>query len=289
MYPEFELPADQKKAWLADRVGRDRRRRLAEAVRLEGRRPRPAPCSPIYRAARRRAVGVQHRRHLRLGEAGRRQDAVLLPLRLPERGAAQAARHGRPGRVVRHQGRRSGDVATSSPRRSTRCSRTRRPKPRRRPRRPSSPDFAKQIGDIGSIMIGHHGRRHVLHPASSPAMPWRNRCASAPTSWAVLEDARLRRRPDPRRWCCSSRAPSPWSAAGSGCSLVVDDHHRRGDPTGGLLPIFHLPVRAIWSLGRGRSSLVLGVGTGLLPALQASRLKIVDALRRATELATACP
>ena len=51
-----------------------------------------------------------------------------------------------------------------------------------------------------------------------------------------------------------------------------------GDPTGGLLPIFHLPPRDL-ILGTALV-LILGVGTGLLPAMQASRLKIVDALRR---------
>jgi putative ABC transport system permease protein len=52
----------------------------------------------------------------------------------------------------------------------------------------------------------------------------------------------------------------------------------QGDPTGGFLPIFHFPPRDL-VLGVALVAL-LGIGTGLLPALQASRLKIVDALRR---------
>lgn len=52
----------------------------------------------------------------------------------------------------------------------------------------------------------------------------------------------------------------------------------RGDPTGGFLPQFYFPVRDL-ILGIALV-LALGVGTGILPALQASRLKIVDALRR---------
>jgi putative ABC transport system permease protein len=52
----------------------------------------------------------------------------------------------------------------------------------------------------------------------------------------------------------------------------------QGDPTGGLLPIFHFPRRDVF-IGIGLI-LLLGLGTGLLPAFQASRLKIVDALRR---------
>jgi putative ABC transport system permease protein len=51
-----------------------------------------------------------------------------------------------------------------------------------------------------------------------------------------------------------------------------------GDPTGGLLPTFNFPVR---DLGVGAGLVIaLGLATGLLPAFQASRLKIVDALRR---------
>jgi putative ABC transport system permease protein len=52
----------------------------------------------------------------------------------------------------------------------------------------------------------------------------------------------------------------------------------RGDPTGGLLPMFHLPGRDL-ALGAGLA-VVLGVITGLLPALQAVRLRVADSLRR---------
>jgi len=52
----------------------------------------------------------------------------------------------------------------------------------------------------------------------------------------------------------------------------------QGDPTNGMLPIFHFPPR---DLVFGIILVaVLGFGTGLVPAVQASRLKIVDALRR---------
>jgi putative ABC transport system permease protein len=52
----------------------------------------------------------------------------------------------------------------------------------------------------------------------------------------------------------------------------------RGDPTGGMLPMFFFPVRDVL-LGLGLS-LALGVVTGLLPAQQAMRLRVADALRR---------
>lgn len=52
----------------------------------------------------------------------------------------------------------------------------------------------------------------------------------------------------------------------------------RGDPTGGLLPLFFFPTRDVL-LGLGLS-LMLGFVTGILPAQQAMRLRVADALRR---------
>lgn len=52
-----------------------------------------------------------------------------------------------------------------------------------------------------------------------------------------------------------------------------------GDPTNGLLPSFYLPGSDL-VLGAGMA-VVLGLVAGLLPAVQAMRLRIVDALRRA--------
>ncbi len=52
----------------------------------------------------------------------------------------------------------------------------------------------------------------------------------------------------------------------------------RGDPTGGLLPFFYLPPRAM-AAGIGLA-VAVGLLAGLLPALAAMRLRVVDALRR---------
>jgi putative ABC transport system permease protein len=51
-----------------------------------------------------------------------------------------------------------------------------------------------------------------------------------------------------------------------------------GDPTGGMLPVFYLTNQAL----AGGIGFGLGVGliAGALPALQAMRLRVVDALRR---------
>jgi putative ABC transport system permease protein len=51
-----------------------------------------------------------------------------------------------------------------------------------------------------------------------------------------------------------------------------------GDPTGGMLPLFHLPTRALLT-GIGLS-LALGVVTGIFPAYKAMSLRVADSLRR---------
>ena len=52
----------------------------------------------------------------------------------------------------------------------------------------------------------------------------------------------------------------------------------RGDPTGGLLPLFFFPVHDV--LVGVLLSVALGVVTGFFPALQAMRLRVAEALRR---------
>ncbi len=52
----------------------------------------------------------------------------------------------------------------------------------------------------------------------------------------------------------------------------------RGDPTGGMLPVFYLPTPQV-VLGFG-VALTVGLLAGALPAWSAMRLRVVDALRR---------
>jgi putative ABC transport system permease protein len=52
----------------------------------------------------------------------------------------------------------------------------------------------------------------------------------------------------------------------------------RGDPTGGLLPLFHFPPEDVLT-GVG-IAVALGLLTGIFPALHATRLRVADALRR---------
>jgi putative ABC transport system permease protein len=53
---------------------------------------------------------------------------------------------------------------------------------------------------------------------------------------------------------------------------------RRGDPTGGMLPLFYFPIRDV-VVGLGLS-FALGLCAGVFPALLAMRLRVADALRR---------
>ena len=69
------------------------------------------------------------------------------------------------------------------------------------------------------------------------------------------------------------------AVAGGGAGLLLSWWLvQQGDPTNGLLPAYFFPPRDL-ALGIALV-LALGVASGLLPAIQAMRLKIVDALRR---------
>ena len=69
------------------------------------------------------------------------------------------------------------------------------------------------------------------------------------------------------------------ATVGGGLGLVLAKIFTLGDdPTGGLLQIFYLPGKAVL-LGAGLT-LAVGAASGLLPAIGAMRLRVVDALRR---------
>ncbi len=69
------------------------------------------------------------------------------------------------------------------------------------------------------------------------------------------------------------------AAVGGGVGLALAKLFTlRGDPTGGLLPFFYVSPQSI-AAGFGLA-LAVGLAAGILPALSASRLRVVDALRR---------
>ena len=136
-------------------------------------------------------------------------------------------------------------------------------------------DFAKQVGDIGAIMTAIAGVviSFILFVAGNAmAQSIRERT----NELAILKtlgfnDGRILR----MVLMESTFVAVLGGGLGLGLAWLII---ALGDPTGGLLPIFHFPPRDA-VLG-ALLVLVLGVLSGMIPAVQASRLKIVDALRR---------
>ena len=149
IYKEYTLPPEQMKAWLGDRQGAIVGTRRRRAIRLEGRRSHPDPGDDLAAEERRHDLGVQPGRHLRR-RAGRRQDAVLLPLRLPRR-EPRAGR--RAGRLVHRQGQGPVSSRWRWRRPSTTMFANSQAETKTTTEKGFIEGFAKQIGDIGSIMI----------------------------------------------------------------------------------------------------------------------------------------
>lgn len=135
--------------------------------------------------------------------------------------------------------------------------------------------FAKQIGNIGLIAEGIMGAVFftiLLVAGNTMAQSVRERTGelgalkaigftNAQVLFQVLAES-----------CALSLLGG---VLGLGLSWMFILH---GDPTKGLLPFFYFPVRDLLT-GLG-ISLALGVATGIVPALQAMRLRVADALRR---------
>jgi len=136
-------------------------------------------------------------------------------------------------------------------------------------------DWAKQVGDIGKIMMWIVTMALftiLLVAGNTMAQAVRERT----NELAVLKtlgfgDGRILR----MVLLESVLIALVGGLLGLGASYVLTSN---GDPTGGLLPAFYFPTRDI-VLGIGLV-LTLGIVAGSLPAWQAGRLRIVDALRR---------
>ncbi|MEO8071281.1 MAG: FtsX-like permease family protein [Acidobacteriota bacterium] len=135
--------------------------------------------------------------------------------------------------------------------------------------------FAKQIGDIGAIMIAILSAvlfTILLVVANTMMQAIRERTSEL----AVLKTLGFSN----ATIVTLVLAESCFIAVlGGGLGLLVAwGITQGGDPTGGLLPAFALPGR---DLIIGASLMIaLGLLAGALPATQAMRLKITDALRR---------
>lgn len=136
-------------------------------------------------------------------------------------------------------------------------------------------DFAKQVGDIGAIMtaIAAVVIIFILFVAGNAmAQSIRERT----NELAILKTLGYNDRKVLGMVLLESTLVAVLGGAlGLGLAWLLI---AQGDPTGGLLPIFHFPPADV-ALGVVLVVL-LGLTSGMVPALQASRLKIVDALRR---------
>jgi putative ABC transport system permease protein len=135
--------------------------------------------------------------------------------------------------------------------------------------------FAKQIGDIGAIMIAILIAvlfNILLIAASTMAQSVRERTSEL----AVLKTLGF---PDGLILTLVLAESIFIALVGGSLGLAVAWLFvQNGDPTGGMLPIFVLPARDV-ATGLGLM-LLMGVLAGLMPAVAAMRLRITDALRR---------
>ena len=137
-------------------------------------------------------------------------------------------------------------------------------------------DWAKQVGDIGSIMMWIVAMAMftiLLVAGNTMAQAIRERI----NELAVLKtlgfsEARI------LNMVLLESIIIALVGGGLGLALSYIFITATGDPTHGLLPAFYFPIPALIA-GVGLV-FALGIGSGFLPAWQASRLRIVDALRR---------
>jgi putative ABC transport system permease protein len=135
--------------------------------------------------------------------------------------------------------------------------------------------FASQVGDIGAIMIAISSTvlfMFGLVAASTMAQSVRERTSEL----AVLKTLGF---PDLVILALVLAESLFIAVVGGGLGLALAWLFvRQGDPTGGLLPIFVLRPRDL-ALGALLMAL-LGLLAGMMPAVGAMRLRITDALRR---------
>ncbi len=269
VYPEYSLPPEQIEAWLADRqgviVGKDLAERfgwkIGDRVPLQG---------TIYLPKTGDCLGVQHRRHLRR-PAG--VDKTQFFFRYDYLDENRTLGSGQVGWYV---------VKIADGSRAVEMSRTfdgmfenSSAETKTTTEKGFVEGFAKQIGDIGTIMVAISSIvlfMFGLVAASTMAQSVRERTSEL----AVLKTLGF----SGAGILALVLAESLFIAClgggvGLGLAWLIV---QRGDPTGGLLAIFVLPPRDLW-IGVG---LITGMGVvaGAMPAVAAMQLKITDALRR---------
>ena len=136
--------------------------------------------------------------------------------------------------------------------------------------------FARQVGDIGAIVTGILAAVFftiLLVAGNTLAQSVRERTGELSVLKAVgFSDARVTG--------LVLAESLLFAVVGGGLGLgLAWAFTQGGDPTGGLLPTFYLPPSYL--AGGAALVVALGVAAGLLPAVEAWRLSIASALRRA--------
>jgi putative ABC transport system permease protein len=274
MYPEFEVPDEQKKVWLKDRTGAIIGSDLAKkwGWKVGDRVPLLAP---IYQRAHEGAWeftidGIYHSEKQGVDKTQFffHYDYLNEAMRkLPGQGDAigwYVFRVNDPSTSDQLAKRIDAMFANSPTETKTATEKA------------FISDWAKQVGDIGSIMIAITAvvMFFILFVAGNAmAQSIRERI----NELGVLKTLGFT---DGRILGLVLLESCTIAFLGGGLGLLIGWAiiTLGGDPTGGMLPIFHLPPRDL-VIGV-LLVFALGLCTGMVPALQASRLKIVDALRR---------
>jgi putative ABC transport system permease protein len=272
MYPEVHLPADQMKAWIADRQGAVAGRDVAERFgwKIGDRIPIQAtiwtPKSGTGNTWEFNLVGIYD------GETGVDKTNFFFRYDYLDENRSDGeglvgwyvVKIDDPSRAVEMAQRFDDMFANSSAETKTTTEKG------------FIDSFAKQIGDIGSIMMAIAAAvlfTILLVVANTMAQSVRERTSEL----AVLKTVGFTNISVLALVLAESLFITLLGGAvGLGLAWVFV---QGGDPTNGMLPAFMLPPRdmvmGVWLM------VGLGVLAGALPAAQAMRLRITDALRRA--------
>jgi len=271
LYPEFRIPADQKKAWFADRTGAICGRYLANRFhwKIGDRIPIQATVWPkkdgsssweftldgIYDGAEKTTDTTQFLFHWKYLDESRSRRAgtvnwYIIRIASPAE-APQVA-----DRIDAVFANSDNETKTST-------------------EKAFMQGFAKQVGDIGAIITAILGVVFfviLLVAGNTMMQSVRERI----TELAVLKTLGYPNGLILALVLAESLVLAALGGAlGLGLAWLLIS---RGDPTNGMLPIFVMPW---WSGPTGALFIVLlGLATGTLPALQAMRLRVVQALRR---------
>ena len=272
MYPEFELPEEQKKAWLADRgsaiVGSDTAKKygfkvgdrvplIATIYQRADRAPWDFTIAGIYSSApgTDKTQFFFHYNYLNESIRGGSFGAdfvgwYVMRIANPERSADIARR------IDAMFANSSAETKTATEKAFVQ-------------------DFAKQVGEIGTIMIAIVTVAMfmiLLIAGNTMAQSVRERT----NELAVLKTLGFSQG---RVVSLVLLESCTMAVLAGGIGLAIAwVIIAQGDPTGGYLAAFYFPVRDL--MVGVALVFTLGILTGLLPAFQAGRLRIVDALRR---------